>query len=63
MLTRHIRDGREIPELNRDNHYSTHFQEIRLLKRPVRVLPVIIFVWYSRAMSTIRRIAVTLQAN
>lgn len=43
-LTRHIRDGRELPELNRDNHYSTHFQEIRLLKRPVRVLPVIIYV-------------------
>ena len=41
-LTRHIRDGRELPELNRDNHYSTHFQEIRLLKRPVRVLPVIV---------------------
>jgi len=44
VLTRHIRDGRELPELNRDNHYSTHFQEIRLLKRPVRVLPVIIHV-------------------
>ncbi|XP_065218029.1 dopamine beta-hydroxylase-like [Planococcus citri] len=39
VLTRHIRDGRELPELNRDNHYSTHFQEIRLLKRPVNILP------------------------
>ncbi|KAK7604848.1 hypothetical protein V9T40_006034 [Parthenolecanium corni] len=39
VLTRHIRDGRELLELNRDNHYSTHFQEIRLLKRPVLVLP------------------------
>lgn len=40
VLTRHIRDGRELPELNRDNHYSTHFQEIRSLKRQVRILPV-----------------------
>jgi dopamine beta-monooxygenase len=40
VFTRHIRDGRELPELNRDNHYSTHFQEIRSLKRQVRVLPV-----------------------
>ncbi|XP_046669183.1 dopamine beta-hydroxylase [Homalodisca vitripennis] len=39
VMTRHIRDGRELPELNRDNHYSTHFQEIRLLKRAVKVLP------------------------
>ncbi|GLG99738.1 Tyramine beta-hydroxylase [Gryllus bimaculatus] len=39
VLTRHFRDGRELPELNRDNHYSTHFQEIRPLKRRVRVLP------------------------
>ncbi|CAB3368735.1 Hypothetical predicted protein [Cloeon dipterum] len=37
--TRHIRDGREQPLLNQDRHYSTHFQEIRKLKRPVRVLP------------------------
>ncbi|XP_050547587.1 dopamine beta-hydroxylase-like [Daktulosphaira vitifoliae] len=39
IYTKHVRDGQELPELNRDNHYSTHFQEIRLLKRPVRVLP------------------------
>nr|CAD7448509.1 unnamed protein product [Timema bartmani] len=49
VFTRHIRDGRELPELNRDNHYSTHFQEIRLLKREVRVLPgdaLITTCWY-----------------
>ena len=40
VSTRHIRDGRELPEINQDNHYSTHFQEIRLLKRQVRILPV-----------------------
>lgn len=40
VATRHIRNGRELPELNRDNHYSTHFQEIRKLKRRVQVLPV-----------------------
>ncbi|CAH1109286.1 unnamed protein product [Psylliodes chrysocephalus] len=38
--TRHFdANGNELPELNRDNHYSTHFQEIRRLKRPVKVLP------------------------
>jgi hypothetical protein len=40
VFTRHVRDGRELPELNRDNHYSTHFQEIRSLKQQVRILPV-----------------------
>ena len=40
VSTRHIRDGRELPGLNQDTHYSTHFQEIRLLKRQVRILPV-----------------------
>ncbi|CAG0879812.1 unnamed protein product [Darwinula stevensoni] len=39
IWTRHVREGRELPELNRDNHYSTHFQEIRILKEPVHVLP------------------------
>ncbi|CAH1367674.1 tyramine beta-hydroxylase [Tenebrio molitor] len=37
--TRHVRDGIEMMELNRDDHYSTHFQEIRKLKKPVKVLP------------------------
>ncbi|XP_066588301.1 dopamine beta-hydroxylase-like [Prorops nasuta] len=39
VLTRHIRDGTELPALNYDNHYSTHFQEIRILPKPVIVLP------------------------
>ncbi|XP_011493800.1 PREDICTED: tyramine beta-hydroxylase [Ceratosolen solmsi marchali] len=39
VVTRHARDGQELPLLNYDNHYSTHFQEIRLLPRPVTVLP------------------------
>lgn len=30
----------ELPYLNWDNHYSTHYQEIRPLKLPRRVLPV-----------------------
>ncbi|XP_053609984.1 tyramine beta-hydroxylase [Plodia interpunctella] len=37
--TRHARRGAELPPLNIDLHYSTHFQEIRLLHRPVTVLP------------------------
>ncbi|XP_050300563.1 tyramine beta-hydroxylase [Anthonomus grandis grandis] len=40
VYTRHFDAyGRELPELDRDNHFSTHFQEIRRLKRPVKVLP------------------------
>ncbi|KAJ8954020.1 hypothetical protein NQ318_004313, partial [Aromia moschata] len=40
VYTRHFDAyGKELPELNRDNHYSTHFQEIRRLKKPVKVLP------------------------
>ncbi|XP_001602880.1 tyramine beta-hydroxylase [Nasonia vitripennis] len=39
VVTRHIRNGEELPMLNYDNHYSTHFQEIRLLPQPVTVLP------------------------
>ncbi|CAK1551235.1 unnamed protein product [Leptosia nina] len=40
VWTRHFRRGIELPVLNRDLHYSTHFQEIRILHRPVQVLPV-----------------------
>ncbi|KAJ0176492.1 hypothetical protein K1T71_007671 [Dendrolimus kikuchii] len=39
VWTRHSRHGIELPILNKDIHYSTHFQEIRILHRPVRVLP------------------------
>lgn len=37
--TEHVREGRFLGELQRDNHYSPHFQEIRLLPRPVHVAP------------------------
>ncbi|XP_015783011.1 dopamine beta-hydroxylase-like [Tetranychus urticae] len=39
VWTRHFRGGVELPILNRDDHYSAHFQEIRALKRRVQVLP------------------------
>ncbi|XP_056011248.1 dopamine beta-hydroxylase-like [Ostrea edulis] len=39
VFTKHIRRGVELLELNRDNHYSPHFQEIRTLPRHVHVLP------------------------
>ena len=39
VWTRHMRNGIELPELARDDHYSTHFQEIRLYPKPVHVLP------------------------
>ncbi|XP_066435842.1 dopamine beta-hydroxylase [Eleutherodactylus coqui] len=34
-----VRDGREIAIVNQDKHFSPHFQEIRMLKKPVSVLP------------------------
>ncbi len=40
VVTRHFRDERELPEVNRDDHYSTHFQEIRVLREPRRIMPV-----------------------
>jgi hypothetical protein len=39
-MTQHLRNGVELPEVNRDNHYSTHFQEIRSLNEPRKILPV-----------------------
>jgi len=42
--TKHYRDGVELPELNRDDHYSPHYQEIRKLPRQVHVLPVSLLV-------------------
>lgn len=39
VWTQHIRGGIELPEINRDNHFSQHFQEIRYLRRKVKVLP------------------------
>ncbi|KAL0838663.1 hypothetical protein ABMA28_016736 [Loxostege sticticalis] len=39
VWTRHFRQGIELPVINKDMHYSTHFQEIRILHRPVKILP------------------------
>merc|ERR1739848_916697 len=39
VSTKHYRDGIELSEINRDDHYSSHFQEIRLLHTPRKVLP------------------------
>ena len=41
--TRHFRDGQEMPEVNKDPHYSAHFQEIRPLHNIITVLPVSFF--------------------
>jgi len=49
VVTQHFRGrSHQLDELDRDNHYSTHFQEIRLLSKPVRVLPVqnLLFLFY-----------------
>jgi len=41
VVTRHFdSSGKELPEINRDDHYSTHFQEIRGLRQPRKVMPV-----------------------
>lgn len=37
--TEHIRGGMYLGDINRDNHYSPHFQEIRKLSMPHRVFP------------------------
>ncbi|RZF37938.1 hypothetical protein LSTR_LSTR005438 [Laodelphax striatellus] len=50
VFTKHIRDGKELKEVNRDNHYSTHFQEIRMLKERTILLPgdaLITTCWYN----------------
>ena len=39
MFTKHYREGKELEDLNVDNYYSTHFQEIRLLDKQIKVLP------------------------
>nr|XP_020744109.1 dopamine beta-hydroxylase [Odocoileus virginianus texanus] len=39
VVTVLARDGREREIVNRDNHYSPHFQEIRMLKKVVSVHP------------------------
>lgn len=36
----------ELPTFNWDNHYSTHFQEIRLLKKQIKVYPVSLHFYY-----------------
>lgn len=37
--TKHYRRGSELRELNRDNHFSPHYQEIRKLPKQVHVIP------------------------
>ncbi|KAM6170122.1 dopamine beta-hydroxylase [Rhynchocyon petersi] len=39
VVTVLARGGREVEVVNRDNHYSPHFQEIRMLKKVVSVYP------------------------
>jgi len=40
VLTRHFRGEQELREINRDDFYSNHFQEMRTLHYKPRVLPV-----------------------
>ena len=46
VSTKHYRDGMELQEINRDDHYSAHFQEIRRLHEQQTVLPVRIPFWH-----------------
>lgn len=59
VWTKHVRGGTEMPELNRDNHYSQHFQEIRILKQPVQLMPGDALINYCR-YDTRSRVNVTL---
>lgn len=38
ILTRHFRGDNELPELNRDDYYSHHYQEIRALRHKPQLL-------------------------
>ncbi|CAJ0949309.1 unnamed protein product [Ranitomeya imitator] len=40
VTTMLVRDQKEMAIVNEDKHFSPHFQEIRMLKKPVQVLPV-----------------------
>lgn len=40
IWTSHYRDGVELPEISRDDHYSTWFEELRQIYPPVKVFPV-----------------------
>ena len=48
VSTKHYRDGVELTEVNRDDHYSTHFQEIRLLHSTQHILPVLTNLFQNR---------------
>lgn len=39
VWVKHVRGGAELPEMARDDHFSTHFQEIRLLKNRLQLMP------------------------
>ena len=52
--TKHYRNGVELPELVRDNHYSPHYQEMRKLQRWVHVLPVRLATMLTLDMSCVR---------
>ncbi|VDK50143.1 unnamed protein product [Anisakis simplex] len=39
LWTSHYRNGIKIGEINRENHYSPHWQHINMLKEPINVLP------------------------
>lgn len=37
--TRHIRNGKELPEIARDNHYDFNFQDSQVLRKEVNIQP------------------------
>lgn len=47
-MIRHFRDGKELPEINRDDFYIYKYQEIRNLRKKPKVLPgdALVFVCY-----------------
>ncbi|KAK3703833.1 hypothetical protein QZH41_012443 [Actinostola sp. cb2023] len=39
IWTKHVRNGTELPEIARDNHYDFNYQEYHFLKKEIHILP------------------------
>lgn len=63
VLTRHFRGEQELREVNRDDFYSNHFQEMRTLHYKPRVLPVSESWSFTLSLSFFRETSTSLQGD
>lgn len=63
VLTRHFRGEQELREVNRDDFYSNHFQEMRTLHYKPRVLPVSESWSFTLSRSFFRETSTSLQGD